>query len=198
MVNVETLPQFLLGDAALLTATLIAIAGLPGLNLPVPASTATPMAPIETNGKRFLCPSPCLAAICTAVMETNTRLLQPDRQVHGGATMRTPGSTPMGFGLRRHRLSCCQWQTQLGRDTRLLLHQTPFASCRQPRGTEGQLLGDTTKESGCSNYAEYATHTVVFTTRREGVKRCPLGGRITRQYTGKSEDMSRWRSCIST
>lgn len=196
MVNVESLPQFLFGNAALLTATLIAITGLPGLDLPVPSSTTTPMACVKANGKRFLCPSPCLAAFCTTVVETDTRLLQPDRQGHGCATMRTSCHSPMGFGLRRRRLSLCQWQAQLGNDTRFLLHLAPLPVCRQPRGTEGQLFGDTTKGAGCSNYQEYALQIVVTTTRREGVIRCPmdrvhLGGRITRQYTGKAEDMSR-------
>jgi|TARA_B100000959_G_C14842533_1_gene566669 hypothetical protein len=47
-------------DSTLLTATFIAITGLPGLDLPIPPSSVPRTFPIEADGKRFFDPSPGL------------------------------------------------------------------------------------------------------------------------------------------
>ena len=75
VVDMETLPHLLLRNAALLTTTLIAVTGLPGLDLPVPSSTTACVAMVQVNGEGFLRPSPRLATGCIAIMQSDTCIL---------------------------------------------------------------------------------------------------------------------------
>ena len=75
VVDMETLPHLLLRNAALLTTTLIAVTGLPGLDLPVPSSTTVCSAMVQANGEGFLRPSPRLATGCIAIVQSDACIL---------------------------------------------------------------------------------------------------------------------------